>query len=129
MNETTDGSVRGCRYCGAVQASLASELRATYREARKLASGPGAYEDLDWIIGVKRNPKLAPVVLGKRMLDIVELWLEDLAVEVDRRLPARSPDAGDRPSASSEWARREVAARLRAATSAFVAAYRGLESA
>jgi len=100
-----------------------ARLREPYGEARDLVSPTGSYEDLEWILGAKRHPERSQD-LDHRIVAIVALWLQDLATEVDRRFPPQSAVRVDPRARVAYQGCLEVAARLRAATKAFVTAYR-----
>jgi hypothetical protein len=84
------------------------ELRETYAEAQRLVPQEGSYEELQWILGTRRDATLNPPTLRTKTIELVALWLQDLASEMDRRLPGRG----------------EIARDLRDATARFLAAFR-----
>ena len=99
-------------------------LREQYVEAQKLVSADEPYANLDWILGARRDAARDPLALEAKTIELAGLWLQDLAVEVDRRAapgPARDflsgalspPRAGDAPGQS-----------LREATARFLLAFR-----
>jgi hypothetical protein len=83
-------------------------LREAYGEAQKIVSANGAYAHLEWILGASRDATQNPPILGARVVELTALWLQDLAAEVDRLLPAGQ----------------EAARALRGATSGFLLAFR-----
>jgi hypothetical protein len=68
-------------------------LREQYIEARKLVSSDEPYANLEWILGARGNGAQDPPALETKTIELAALWLQDLAVEVDRRPPRRP--AGD----------------------------------
>jgi hypothetical protein len=101
-----------------------ARLRERYGEARDLVSGTQPYANLDWILGSKRNRSHGPSDLGNRTIEVVTLWLQDLALEVDRQLPPRPTDRLDQSLQSAYRTRHSLATRLRVATEGFVMAFR-----
>jgi hypothetical protein len=99
------------------------QLRRQYLEAQKLVSSDEPYVNLEWILGSRRNITEDPLGLATRTIELVGLWLQDVALELDRRLP---PAGGNRDAAAlSPNAARELAARsLRDATERFLLAFR-----
>jgi hypothetical protein len=99
-------------------------LREQYVEAQKLVSSDEPYANLDWILGSRRNAARDPLALEAKTIELAALWLQDLAVEVDRR-PAPRP-AGDSPSdaLSSPRAGEAPGQGLRDATARFLLAFR-----
>lgn len=98
-------------------------LRDLYSEARELVSPREPYANLEWILGA-RNPEQDQVDLGDKTIDLIVLWLQDLAAEVDRLLPTHLASEIDVGAGAGPQARRSVARSLREATEGFVAAYR-----
>ena len=101
-----------------------ARLRELWGEARDLVSTDQAFTNLEWILGVKRNPGPVPVDLDDRTIEVITLWLRDLALEIDRRLPLRPADGLDEGLQSVDRKRHSMAARLRVATEGFVMAFR-----
>lgn len=97
-------------------------LRDRYEEARELASSREPHENLEWILGARRNTVQDPLGLQAKTIALIALWLQDLSLELDRRLeePATG-DAGE--GALSAAARQSGAERLRDATERFLAAF------
>jgi hypothetical protein len=105
------------------------ELRDRYVEARELgpSSERGPYGEhhanLEWILGARRNPTQDPLGFETKTIELVALWLQDLAVELDRRLPtAQAEPKGDALVANE--ARLSVVRELRDATERFLVAFR-----
>lgn len=99
------------------------QLRERYAEARDLVSPDEPYANLDWILGARRNITHDPPRLGTKTVELAALWLQDLAVEVDRRSPP--PPAGDFDGSAllSHQAGKLAAQRLRDATVRFLLAF------
>jgi hypothetical protein len=95
--------------------AIVVRLRERYAEARELVSLEPAWEPshahLEWILGPRRNRELDFVPLGREISELVVLWLEDLALELEAE-----------PGAGPEWdagTRQSVAQTLRSATRDF----------
>jgi hypothetical protein len=99
-------------------------LRDRYLEAQKLVSSREPHGNLEWILGARRNPTQDPLGLQPKTVELVALWLQDLAVQLDSR--PIDPLAGE-PEGSTislDDPRRAVATNLRDATEKFLAAFR-----
>lgn len=79
-----------------------------YSEAQKLVPTDGSYKDLERILGAHRDARRNPPALETKTIELTALWLQDLAAEVDRRLPASE----------------ETSRSLRDATARFLLAFR-----
>ncbi len=101
-----------------------ARLRVRYGEARELVSPAEPSANLEWILGARRSPRQDEVDLDNGMIDLVALWLQDLAVEVDSPLPAQLVGEVDESVLSAYQARQSLAQSLRAATEGFVVAFR-----
>ncbi len=86
-------------------------------EAQKLVPSDRPYANLRWILGVERSVPQDPLALESRTIEIVALWLQDLAHEIDLR-PAAPPTSGIGASLRVPGAR-----SLRAATQRFLVAF------
>lgn len=107
-------------------------LQERYVEAEKLVSSDAApsqsdtrgHANLEWILGERRNVNRDPLALEAKTIELAALWLQDLAVEVDRRpspqLVVGVPDS----SLSSPQAGETAAQDLRDATARFLIAFR-----
>jgi hypothetical protein len=107
-------------------------LRERYIEAEKLVSSDAApsrsdargHANLEWILGERRNVNRDPLALEAKTIELAALWLQDLAVEVDRRpfqqLVGGVPESGP----SSPQAGETAAQDLRDATARFLIAFR-----
>lgn len=83
-------------------------LRETYGEAQRHVPAEGTYEELQWILGARRNGTQDPLSLGTKIIELIALWLQDLVREMERRSPAPT----------------EAARNLRDATAGFLQAFR-----
>jgi hypothetical protein len=107
--------------------ALVEKLREQYAEARELvpsARGPvSSHSNLEWILGPRRNPELDGSELDGAVSELVVLWLEDLALELEApEWPRSSSDAGGRMMTIADAdARQSVAQTLRTATRDFAA--------
>ena len=97
-------------------------LRARYSEARHLLSLEGDCANLDWILGRSSGSDLRTRNLNRGMIALLSLWLEDLAVELDRDPERALHETLDAPIAAARRACESAAAGLRQATSGFLAA-------
>src|SRR6202007_1496108 len=91
-------------------------------EARDLVSDTQPFANLEWILGEKRNGG-EPADMNNRLVAVVTLWLEDLALEVERRLPPRPTNTLDLGVQAAYRVRHSVATRLRLATEGFSRAF------
>jgi hypothetical protein len=66
-----------------------ARLRETYLETQKLVTSDGLHSNLEWILGDRRDATQNPPALAGRTVELVGLWLQDLASELDRQLPGR----------------------------------------
>ena len=103
---------------------VVTRLRERYGEARKfvLSEPPlddRAHDHLEWILGKRSNPEIAGTALDTEVSELIVLWLQDLARELDD--PTSFPEAsGTEPGAGSTAGVRLAAADgLRAATRDF----------
>jgi hypothetical protein len=99
-------------------------LRERYSSARALVEPPGdsPHSNLDWILGESRSPYRNSASIDAALAELVVLWLDDLARELDESLPAH-----DRTSAvdgaSPEGSPRAIIRGLRIATREFAEAF------
>jgi hypothetical protein len=102
---------------------IVARLRDRYSRARKLVSPAEPYGNLEWILGVRRDPSRDAISVDLSIAELVVLWLQDLAMELDRRiLPETAGDA----SATGDSAHGAAAHDLRVATSDFASAFLGM---
>jgi len=100
------------------------QLRARYVEAQKLVSSDEPFANLEWILGARRNITQDPLGLETKTIELAALWLQDLAVEVDHRLPPPPTGDFDGSALSSYQAAKSAAQSLRDATARFLLAFR-----
>jgi hypothetical protein len=106
---------------------VVARLRERYSEAREFAPSappPDAetFAHLEWILGRQRNPELDEATMSVEVSELVVLWLQDLAREVES--PALTgPPVPDSTGASTAGVRQAVADDLRTATRDFAAAF------
>jgi len=96
-------------------------LKARYGEARELMSPSGECSNLDWILGAMTSPELRSEDLNRKMMTLLSLWLEDLAVELERGTANAGSGEITESAAAALRACETVATSLRHATTAFVA--------
>jgi len=101
-----------------------ARLQDSYGEARDLVVDTHPYANLEWILGEKRNRGDGAADMNNKLVAVVTLWLEDLALEVERRLPPRPPNRLDHGLQAAYRVRHSVATRLRLATEGFTRAFR-----
>jgi hypothetical protein len=107
---------------------VVARLRAYYSAARELVDAKESVEPhhghLEWILGTRSNPDRDDAGMDARTSELVVLWLEDLALDLDvsigvtitpKHAEGRLPAAGRRKSAAQG---------LRDATRAFAQAFR-----
>lgn len=99
---------------------ILARLRERYVEARELAGPAEHYANLDWILGSRRNPRHDGPAFDDRLIELVVLWLQDLAFELGRGSSPRVPGDLDEGARSLDGARENAALGLRAATEEFV---------
>ena len=96
-------------------------LRDRYVEARDLGSTSEEHANLEWILGARRNPMQDPLGFETKTIELVALWLQDLAVEVDRRVV---PGTSEIDPVAAHEIRQAMAQKLRDATERFLTAFR-----
>jgi hypothetical protein len=100
------------------------KLQDEYAEARKLGSSREPHANLEWILGARRDPTQDPPGFETNAIEVVALWLQDLAIELDRRLPKPLPARLEENDLTAYEARQLAAQKLRDATEKFLAAFR-----
>jgi hypothetical protein len=100
-------------------------LRERYIEARAFVPSDEPYANLRWILGLAGSPTHDPLSLDSRTVDVVALWMQDLAREIERQPDAFADDHQPDLSRSSVLSpdRRGIARSLREATQRFLAAF------
>ncbi len=100
-----------------------ARLRERYGEAHGLVSREQPHAHLEWILGKRRDLDRDDAALETSVSELVVLWLQDLAVELDSGVAPRiAADTDESPLASSA-SRQDVAERLRIATREFASAF------
>ena len=99
------------------------KLRDRYVEARELGSSGEHHANLEWILGARRNPTQDPLGFETKTIELIALWLQDLTIELDRRLPEAQAELQDSALLAHE-ARQSVVRELRDATERFLVAFR-----
>jgi len=107
-----DNSIRGEAF---------DRLRARYGEARKLVPPSGDSVNLEWMLGAMTSSEERSGELNLKMMTLLSLWLEDLAVQLERETAKGLPGAMSESAAVAHRACESAAASLRQATTAFVA--------
>lgn len=132
MSEKASGKEAGAEGTAATALDLRDDaekrvslvkLRDRYVEARGLGPSSESHANLEWILGARRAPTQDPLEFETKTIELVGLWLQDLAVELDAGLlkpPAPALDESDR---SLHEARIAVTKNLRDATVRFLAAF------
>jgi hypothetical protein len=92
-------------------------LEARYGEARELLSSAEPHRNLDWVLGASGAPVERRSNLSLKMIPLVSLWLEDLAVELESEL---APDDPDERAQLASQACKAAARSLREATEGFL---------
>lgn len=106
----------------AEQREALAQLRGRYVEAREHVSSVEAYENLEWLLGARGSATQDPLGLQTRTIELIALWIQDLSVELDRRLEEQA--TGDEAAvASATAARQSNVQNLREATERFRAAF------
>jgi DNA-directed RNA polymerase subunit RPC12/RpoP len=102
---------------------IVDRLRQRYSQARDIVSPAEPHAHLEWILGPLRNRERDEAGFEVGLAELVVLWLQDFAMELDLPTPAQ-PDAGAVPSEGSAAGPRQAAVHgLRAATREFAVAF------
>jgi hypothetical protein len=109
------------------RAEAFGRLRHRYAQAQEHVSdefsGAADHSNLDWILGLRRDTRRDEAAIDTSVCELVVLWLEDLALELER------PDTPVRPASGREavaGSRLEAAEGLRHATRDFADAFLGM---
>ena len=100
-----------------------AKLRDEYARARTLGSARESHANLEWILGTRRGATQDPLGFETKAIEVVALWLQDLTMELDRRLPKPLPHRLEEADLSAHDARQLAAQKLREATERFLAAF------
>lgn len=108
--------------------AIVVRLRERYSEARSLVPwelplDSESFSHLEWILGGQRNTEHDETALDTEVSELVVLWLQDLARQLDNQasVPAAPGSAGG--PASTEDVRHAAADGLRTATRDFAEAF------
>jgi hypothetical protein len=143
-NETVlaAGATMTCEYCTGVSGAgsespskrpvdddirkrgVVARLRERYGEAREfvLSEPPldaQAHGHLDWILGKQSSPEHGGAALGCELSELVVLWLQDLARDLDRQDFLPGAPGSDGSAGSTAGVRLAAAEGLRTATREF----------
>ncbi len=107
---------------------VVARLRERYSEAREfvLSEQPPdaqSFAHLEWILGKQRDPDHDEAALGTGVSKLVVLWLEDLALELDKQAFFPGAPGFDGGAASTADFRQAAAEGLRTATRDFAEAF------
>ncbi len=106
---------------------VVSRLRQRYGEARGLVlseeSRPPPHAHLEWILGTRRNFGHDEAAFDIGVSELVVLWLQDLAQELDIRVLPSSTSALDAGASVAADSRQAAAHDLRTATRDFEDAF------
>ena len=102
---------------------VVARLREQYGEARELASMAEPYANLEWILGARRNRDRDEAAFDTGISELVVLWLQDLAVELDSEVAPPHAARTDEMAISAVQSRQAVAQSLRVATREFAVAF------
>jgi hypothetical protein len=107
---------------------VVARLRERYSEAREFVpweSPPDAesYAHLEWILGKQSNPEHDETALGTEVSELVVLWLQDLARELDNRSFFPGAPGSNGGATSTADVRQAAAESLRTATRDFAEAF------
>jgi hypothetical protein len=106
---------------------VVSRLRQRYGEAQGLVvreeSYPAPHAHLEWILGTRRNPGHDEAAFDTGVSELVVLWLQDLAQDLDIRVLPSSASGSDASASAAADCRQAAAHHLRTATSDFADAF------
>ena len=100
-----------------------TQLRDLYVEAQELAVRGQPHENLDWILGWRRDLTQDPLAFHSKRIELISLWLEDLVAELESPpvLEAAESESRSMPASQSRYA---AAQKLREATKLFLKLFR-----
>jgi hypothetical protein len=108
----------------AAKQQVLGRLQERYLDARKLFSSRRSYASVEWVLAAMRTPDRTASYWADATIELVALWLEDLAVDIDRAFPEEVTGEIAEGALSAYRAHRSLAQGLRDATEGFVAAFR-----
>jgi len=95
-----------------------AQLQARYVEAQELAVRGQPHENLDWILGGRRDLDQDPLAIHSKRIELIGLWLEDLVAELES--PPSDPETAESESTTAYQYRYAAAQKLRDATRGFL---------
>ena len=104
-----------------------TRLRDSYVEAQELAARGQPHENLDWILGERRDLTQDHLALHSERIELISLWLEDLVAELESPPPDLEATGSDSRSISAHQSRSAAAQRLREATQRYLKLFRSPE--
>ena len=106
---------------------VVARLRAYYAAARELVdandSGEPHHVHLEWILGTRSDPDRDDAGIDSGVSELVVLWLEDLASELDGSMGVLRTPSRARDGRPAEGRRESAASGLRVATRDFADAF------
>ena len=143
-HEAVEGTTR-CELCGGVliaspeaistrsfeddrKRAIVVRLRERYSEARSLVPwelplDSESFSHLEWILGGQRNTQHDETALGTEVSELVVLWLQDLARELDDQASVPATPGSGLGAAATADVRHAAADGLRTATRDFAEAF------
>ena len=104
-----------------------AQLRDFYVEAQELAVRGQPHENLDWILGWRRDQTQNPLVFHSKRIELISLWLEDLVAEIESSPPALETTESESRSMPAHQSRYAAAQKLREATRMFLKLFRSAQ--
>ncbi|HEY6930705.1 MAG TPA: hypothetical protein VJA66_13585 [Thermoanaerobaculia bacterium] len=101
-----------------------TQLRDLYVEAQELAVRGQPHENLDWILGWRRDLTQDPLAFHSKRIELISLWLEDLVAELESPPPALEATESENRSMPAHQSRYVAARKLREATKLFLKLFR-----
>ena len=99
-----------------------AHLQAQYVDAQELAVRGQPHENLDWILGGRRDLSQDPLTIHSKRIELINLWIEDLVAELESE-PSGQGTAESESTASYQY-RYAAAQKLRDATQVFLKLFR-----
>jgi hypothetical protein len=99
-----------------------AQLQAQYVDAQELAVRGKPHENLDWILGGRRDLNQDPLAIHSKRIELISLWIEDLVAELES--PSSGPETAKSESTVSYQHRYAAAQKLRDATQVFLKLFR-----
>jgi hypothetical protein len=99
-----------------------AQLQAQYVDAQELAVRGRPHENLDWILGGRRDLNQDPLAIHSKRIELISLWIEDLVAELESKPSA--PAIAESESTAAYQYRHAAAQKLRDATQVFLKLFR-----